>query len=59
MMIIKNKPDNPSVSNGPAQKKELEESLGRNGLSLLLLNTTYPVLANSVDPDQLASEEAS
>ena len=27
-------------------------------LSLLLLNTTYPVLANSVDPDQLASEEA-
>ena len=27
-------------------------------LSLLLLNTTCPVLANSVDPDQLASEEA-
>ena len=27
-------------------------------LTLLLLNTTYPVLANSVDPDQLASEEA-
>ena len=25
---------------------------------LLLLNTTCPVLANSVDPDQLASEEA-
>ena len=23
-------------------------------LTLLLLNTTYPVLANSVDPDQLA-----
>ena len=27
-------------------------------LILLLLNTTCPVLANSVDPDQLASEEA-
>ena len=27
-------------------------------LNLLLLNTTCPVLANSVDPDQLASEEA-
>ena len=27
-------------------------------LALLLLNTTCPVLANSVDPDQLASEEA-
>ena len=27
-------------------------------LTLLLLNTTGPVLANSVDPDQLASEEA-
>ena len=26
--------------------------------TLLLLNTTCPVLANSVDPDQLASEEA-
>ena len=25
---------------------------------LILLNTTCPVLANSVDPDQLASEEA-
>ena len=25
-------------------------------LTLLLLNTTCPVLANSVDPDQLASE---
>ena len=28
-------------------------------LTLLLLNMTCPVLANSVDPDQLASEEAS
>ena len=27
-------------------------------LTLHLLNTTCPVLANSVDPDQLASEEA-
>ena len=27
-------------------------------LTLLLLNTSCPVLANSVDPDQLASEEA-
>ena len=27
-------------------------------LTLLLLNTTCPVLANSVDPDQMASEEA-
>ena len=29
-----------------------------NDLTLLLLNTTCPVLANSVDPDQLAFEEA-
>ena len=27
-------------------------------LNLLLLNTTYPVLGDSVDPDQLASQEA-
>ena len=27
-------------------------------LTLLLLNTTCPVLANSVDPDELVSEEA-
>ena len=27
-------------------------------LTLLMLNTTCPVLANSVGPDQLASEEA-
>ena len=27
-------------------------------LTLLLLNTICPVLANSVDPDQLASDEA-
>ena len=30
-----------------------------NILTLLLVNTSCPVLANSVDPDQLASEEAS
>ena len=27
-------------------------------LTLLLLNKICPILANSVDPDQLASEEA-
>ena len=32
--------------------------LSQYDLTLLLLNTTCPVLANSVDPDQLASEEA-
>ena len=33
---------------------------GPSNLTLLLLSTTCPnVLANSVDPDQLASEEAS
>ena len=29
-----------------------------SGLTLLLLNTACPVLANSVDPDQLTSSEA-
>ena len=29
-----------------------------HSLSHLLLNTSCPVLANSVDPDQLVSEEA-
>ena len=33
-------------------------SLWPHLLALLLLNTTCPVVANSVDPDQLASEEA-
>ena len=33
-------------------------TISRCILPLLLLNTTCPVLANSVDPDQLASEEA-
>ena len=32
--------------------------LQKSCLTVLLLNTTCPVLANSVDPDQLASEEA-
>ena len=31
---------------------------GKEELTLLLLNMTCPVLAKSVDPDQLASEEA-
>ena len=33
-------------------------SIGQVSLTLLLMNTTCPVLVNSVDPDQLASEEA-
>ena len=37
------------------KKKHVDRNLL---LTLLLLNTTCPVLANSVDPDQLASEEA-
>ena len=36
-------------------KLDLYDSIS---LTLLLLNTTRLVLANSVDPDQLASEEA-
>ena len=35
-----------------------DSSVSLKQLTLLLLNTTCPVLANSVDPDQLASEEA-
>ena len=35
----------------------LLEKMSRN-LTLLMLNTTRPVLANSVDPDKLAFEEA-
>ena len=34
------------------------EIIKYTSLTLLLLNTTCPVLANSADPDQLASEEA-
>ena len=35
-----------------------ERTRGNGLLTLPMLNTTCPVLANSVDPDQLASEEA-
>ena len=35
-----------------------ESLLGADVLTLLLLSTTCPILANSADPDQLASEEA-
>ena len=37
-------------------KKEVPQVVSL--VTLLLLNTTCPVLANSVDPDQLASEKA-
>ena len=37
---------------------EMHISEGWKMLTPLLLNTTCPVLANSADPDQLASEEA-
>ena len=36
---------------------QLWKLLSEFNLTLLLLNMTCPVLANSVDPDQLASEE--
>ena len=39
-------------------KKEIRTNLLGTTLNLLLLNTTCPVLANSVDPDQLASWSA-
>ena len=39
--------------------KDLDQTVSPQGLlTLLLLNMTCPVVANSVDPDQLASEEA-
>ena len=34
-----------------------EQTVYWGTLTLLLLNTTCPILANSVDPDHLASEE--
>ena len=40
------------------KQKYVEYIINEPILTLLLLNTTCPVLANSVDPDQLASEEA-
>ena len=43
----------------PLMAKQLPVALDDTcRLTLLLLNMTCPVLANSVDPDQLASEEA-
>ena len=35
-----------------------EDTFSNELLTLLLLKATCPVLANNVDPDQLASEEA-
>ena len=40
------------------KKEEKSNIVEFNMLTLLLLNTTCSVLANSVGPDQLASEEA-
>ena len=56
-MIIKNLSD-PYYYWETDLSKELKykSPFGINGLTLLLLNTTCPVLANSVDPDQLASD---
>ena len=62
--------DSPSVGKGPVQRVEVAESTRQKWINfltkkndyvvflstLLLLNTTFSVLANSVDPDQLASE---
>ena len=46
-----------SQSNGKIFRMSMATiSLGT--LTVLLLNRAFPVLANSVDPDQLASEEA-
>ena len=39
------------------ERSPFDHSLG-DLLTLVLLNTIYPNLANSVDPDQLASAEA-
>ena len=43
------------MSNHGGSAENKTHSLKHPGLTLLLLNTTCPVLANSVDPDQLAS----
>ena len=40
------------------KKRKITSFIAFPKLTLLLLNTTFPVLANSADPDQLASEEA-
>ena len=52
-----------SVVKRKTEKQRIREKVNdstetKEILNLLLLNTTCPVLANSVDPDQLASEEA-
>ena len=39
-------------------EKKIAKPFSKNILTFLLLNTTCAVLANSVSPDQLASEEA-
>ena len=46
---------------GLAGTTKMTEMFLNNGmyLTLFLLSMTCPILANSVDPDQLASEEAS
>ena len=40
------------------QNQFLQNQLNEENLTLLSLNTSCPVSASSVDPDQLASEEA-
>ena len=52
--------DRTCVCNFELHQREVRVRFCANkaGLTLLLLNTTCPILANSVDPDQLASEEA-
>ena len=46
------------LENAPYLKQCVMPGLLQFLLTLLLLNTTCPVLVNSVDPDQLASESA-
>ena len=54
--------DGPGGSNLRPSDHQLDVHLTKlprlANLTLLLLNMTCPVLANSADPDQLASEEA-
>ena len=51
-----------TLSISPANRLSVHHAISsyttEQNLTLLLLNTTCPVLANSVDPNQLASEEA-
>ena len=46
------------MTNACLVNKPQSSNIDSMNLTLLLLNTTRSVLANSVDPDQLASEEA-